>query len=671
MNKPLEDKCPSYQIGISPNARRVVVNGTRIELSDVESALLSCLTAHSGEAVSRSRLRFAMRAAAQGKPLPDRAVDFGIRRLRLKLEPEARRPRLLVTVRGQGYRYVPPPRSDARARRVGPATGVARRLANALSRACGLVQVLGGRAPDRSGLVRAVVDEMGGSPEGGVVWVGGRFSDAEALSLAVSAACGSGHPIDVDTGELLATRASTVMVIDGVVEGTPTLLNRIREWRDAAPAIRWVVMASTPLDLARDATHDLGTPDLPAKVLSSLSRDGQRLLCQLVGSPGPIDVRLLMGEKQDDRAVEELDRLGLVRVSGRGSARQAGLCPGLAPAVRAAMPVAVIRSGQTLSRHLATTLVPEPDADAPWELLLPSHEVMSQAARHHPLLMEAVAECSGQRHDLARAVSAHSIMCVGLPRVLMRTWLHGQGEHLLQRPGLSAGLRALAHLSLAALDLPIQNPVLLNDPTGRVSVPQPSTGAEDHIDAAAHLAERYHLDHVYAATLSLRAALLSRQGAGEDAQHAAQAAMIEHQAGASGLGVAATALLLAEHHARTGDVARCARALGNAVPRLETSGRPTWAARAQAALGRYHALLGDDLSARHHLESALVHARVHDALHVLAVAATSLAVIEQRAGMMAEARLRWREAVRAMARLGDPRVGTGAAAARAWARNTR
>jgi two-component system phosphate regulon response regulator OmpR len=70
----------------------------RVHLTDAELSLLEVLAAEPGMPVSRQEL--GRRSRVTGS---DRAIDTQIARLRRKLEPAPRRPRHLLTKRGEGY----------------------------------------------------------------------------------------------------------------------------------------------------------------------------------------------------------------------------------------------------------------------------------------------------------------------------------------------------------------------------------------------------------------------------------------------------------------------------------------------------------------------------------------------------------------------------------------
>lgn len=92
-------------VSVDRVARRVMVRGAEVHLTPTEYALLSYLVMHAGKVVTHRTLL----AAVWG---PTYADDPGVLRvfinqLRRKLEPDAARPRLIVTEPGVGYRLLP------------------------------------------------------------------------------------------------------------------------------------------------------------------------------------------------------------------------------------------------------------------------------------------------------------------------------------------------------------------------------------------------------------------------------------------------------------------------------------------------------------------------------------------------------------------------------------
>ena len=77
-------------------------DGRSLGLTPTEFHLLAALARHPGRVFTRGQLLDAIRAA----PLDafDRAIDTHVKNLRRKIEPDPRRPALIVTVYGVGYK---------------------------------------------------------------------------------------------------------------------------------------------------------------------------------------------------------------------------------------------------------------------------------------------------------------------------------------------------------------------------------------------------------------------------------------------------------------------------------------------------------------------------------------------------------------------------------------
>ena len=91
---------------VEVNVRRneVLRNGSRVELSAKEFALLAYFVAHPAETLSRDRL---LDAVWGYENYPNtRTVDTHIVHLRQKLEPNPEEPRFILTVHGTGYKFV-------------------------------------------------------------------------------------------------------------------------------------------------------------------------------------------------------------------------------------------------------------------------------------------------------------------------------------------------------------------------------------------------------------------------------------------------------------------------------------------------------------------------------------------------------------------------------------
>ncbi|WJY20949.1 response regulator [Fontisubflavum oceani] len=87
--------------------RRRLVSVSRVEtLTQQEFEVLTALTDHPGQTLSRGRLS-EMLGRDPDRP-NDRMIDVVVGRLRKKLEEDATTPDWLLTVHGQGYRFVDP-----------------------------------------------------------------------------------------------------------------------------------------------------------------------------------------------------------------------------------------------------------------------------------------------------------------------------------------------------------------------------------------------------------------------------------------------------------------------------------------------------------------------------------------------------------------------------------
>src|SRR5580658_6664856 len=90
-------------------------SGEAIALTRGELALLRVFVTRPGRVISRDTLLDAL-ASRRFEPF-DRSVDVLVGRLRRKIEPDPKEPRLIVTVPGEGYRFdglAKPPPSDQR-----------------------------------------------------------------------------------------------------------------------------------------------------------------------------------------------------------------------------------------------------------------------------------------------------------------------------------------------------------------------------------------------------------------------------------------------------------------------------------------------------------------------------------------------------------------------------
>ena len=85
--------------------------GREVRLTQAEFDLLQTLARRAGTVLSRDQLLAGL-GARVWKPA-DRTIDVLIRRLRSKIEPDPRCPRMIVTVHGIGYAFRAPTETDA------------------------------------------------------------------------------------------------------------------------------------------------------------------------------------------------------------------------------------------------------------------------------------------------------------------------------------------------------------------------------------------------------------------------------------------------------------------------------------------------------------------------------------------------------------------------------
>lgn len=79
--------------------------GEEVPLTMMEFELLRVFVEHPNQVLSRDQL-LTLTRNRDWEPF-DRSIDIRVARLRRKVEPDAERPRLIRTVRGAGYMYVP------------------------------------------------------------------------------------------------------------------------------------------------------------------------------------------------------------------------------------------------------------------------------------------------------------------------------------------------------------------------------------------------------------------------------------------------------------------------------------------------------------------------------------------------------------------------------------
>jgi DNA-binding response OmpR family regulator len=87
---------------LDPSRHEVTKRGQPVPLSAMEFRLLEFFLRHRGRVYSRTQLLD--QVWGQDRFVEPRTVDVHIRRLREKVEDDSRRPALILTVRGLGYK---------------------------------------------------------------------------------------------------------------------------------------------------------------------------------------------------------------------------------------------------------------------------------------------------------------------------------------------------------------------------------------------------------------------------------------------------------------------------------------------------------------------------------------------------------------------------------------
>ena len=91
------------RLRLDPQARRVWKDATQVELTPLEFDLLYALARYRGRVLSREQL--IEQVWGYDYYGEDRVVDVHLGRIRKKIEDNVATPRLIVTVRGAGYRF--------------------------------------------------------------------------------------------------------------------------------------------------------------------------------------------------------------------------------------------------------------------------------------------------------------------------------------------------------------------------------------------------------------------------------------------------------------------------------------------------------------------------------------------------------------------------------------
>jgi predicted ATPase len=253
--------------GLADLARHTIVrDGARLALSTREAELLGYL-ARAGRSVSREELLVEVwRARATH---PTRAVDMCVRRLRAKIELNPAEPAQLITVLGEGYRFVPltvvaapppPPTPEALTSFHGRAEALTE--VRAALQASRLVTILGGPGLGKTRLARELR-----WPSRTVFCDLTSAVDADGLAAAVAGELGAplgADPVD-GVGDALAASGDILVILDNfeqLLSAAPT----VARWLDQAPRARIVVTSRARLGVAGERLVALSPLSVDAAV---------------------------------------------------------------------------------------------------------------------------------------------------------------------------------------------------------------------------------------------------------------------------------------------------------------------------------------------------------------------------------------------------------------------
>ena len=103
---PANGSLETGRLSLDLSRRSVWLNGQQIDLTDAEFDVLWCLVLRSGQVVTRDELyQQVLKTEYDGL---DRCIDLRVSRLRKKLGDNARSPRIIRSVRSEGYILIPP-----------------------------------------------------------------------------------------------------------------------------------------------------------------------------------------------------------------------------------------------------------------------------------------------------------------------------------------------------------------------------------------------------------------------------------------------------------------------------------------------------------------------------------------------------------------------------------
>lgn len=108
MAVPEEEKIEFEDVVLYLNEKEVKKNGIASKLTRIETKILKTLVRHAGSALSRPYLITSV--WSEDQIVEDQNLDVHISSIRKKIEDNSSRPKIVVTVRGYGYRFNLPTR---------------------------------------------------------------------------------------------------------------------------------------------------------------------------------------------------------------------------------------------------------------------------------------------------------------------------------------------------------------------------------------------------------------------------------------------------------------------------------------------------------------------------------------------------------------------------------
>jgi predicted ATPase/DNA-binding winged helix-turn-helix (wHTH) protein len=270
-------------------AHEVRFGGRVLPLTPLEATLLRALADRAGEPATREQLLDEVWGYAEG--VDTDAVRATVRRLRDKLERDPRRPEVLVTVRGVGWRLALPSPAPPPGRRTEPLFGRTAEVATIAERLVpgAVLTLLGPGGIGKSTLAREALARSASAR-----WVAAS-ADPDDLRARLAEAVGLSPPpgdaLPAALGEL------ELVVVDEAEPALDAVREVLTELLPAAPQVRWLVTSRVRLGLRSERI--LQVDPLPSDVACELLAD------RAARHGRPVDSRDLT------ELVELLDRMPL------------------------------------------------------------------------------------------------------------------------------------------------------------------------------------------------------------------------------------------------------------------------------------------------------------------------------------------------------------------------